>query len=645
MPENKTVKYMLTGALSGAVAGWLWGVGTAVWVLAYNDALAGPWPTWAVVFGISAPAGAFPAAVLGAVLAVLFARKTDRVLTYLIAFLAAAMIGWIIYVPSVDSHMADWVSIIIRIFAAASAVAVFLAVRKVLISRNMEGRLPSKSIVAIWVVLALLVEAPLAYRAISLSRKNTDANVKLSEAKVTAIAPKFLPLDKFPNRDKDDRGKVFILGMDALTWERMDPLIARGKLPNFEKLKSRSAWGPIETVEPPLSPRLWTTMATGKTPKEHGIEAFTLYHYTFIDRWKKIKFPKEVSFLKDIAKPFYRRAVIPISNSQRKVKALWNIADEAGIGVGVVDWWASWPPERINGFIVTDHAYFDAVANNVSRGWYTRAIRGDLTWPPELYDAIARFSTPLDAATPYRFEDFVDFTDADRTGFKELLQFNPRSRHQNPLRTIVMSVLHDDFYASGALHLIKTKGQPELTMVYLRAVDWISHASWVYAAEDPKNGKVESSFVDRYAGSVEAAYVYADGWLGKFLDAIEPGTTLLVVSDHGFGPDENSKSGYGHNYPYPGAVFVTGPHVKSGVELKGASIEDVAANALTWLGLPIGVDMVGKPWRNIMTDEWLQRHPIRRIKTYEAGVIAGMAGVSAEDKEMVERLKALGYIQ
>src|SRR5206468_12214087 len=39
---------------------------------------------------------------------------------------------------------------------------------------------------------------------------------------------------------------VAILGLDGADWEVIDPLIARGRLPNLARLKARAAWGPMK---------------------------------------------------------------------------------------------------------------------------------------------------------------------------------------------------------------------------------------------------------------------------------------------------------------------------------------------------------------------------------------------------------------
>ena len=48
----------------------------------------------------------------------------------------------------------------------------------------------------------------------------------------------------------------------------------------------------------------------------------------------------------------------PPSATLRSVKTFWNVASEKGLRVGVVNWWATWPADAVNGWIVTDRAAF-----------------------------------------------------------------------------------------------------------------------------------------------------------------------------------------------------------------------------------------------------------------------------------------------
>jgi len=68
--------------------------------------------------------------------------------------------------------------------------------------------------------------------------------------------------------------KVLLIGWDAADWKVIHPLMDKGEMPNLQRLVEAGAVGQIATLHPPLSPMLWTSIATGKRPFKHGIHGF-----------------------------------------------------------------------------------------------------------------------------------------------------------------------------------------------------------------------------------------------------------------------------------------------------------------------------------------------------------------------------------
>lgn len=68
--------------------------------------------------------------------------------------------------------------------------------------------------------------------------------------------------------------RVLLIGIDGGSWNVIDPMIARGELPNLAALMQRGVHAELETVEPLISPAVWTSIATGRSPKAHGIGDF-----------------------------------------------------------------------------------------------------------------------------------------------------------------------------------------------------------------------------------------------------------------------------------------------------------------------------------------------------------------------------------
>ena len=78
----------------------------------------------------------------------------------------------------------------------------------------------------------------------------------------------------------ENNRKVLLIGVDAMTWNRVLPLVRRGMLPNIERLMDEGAYGVLQSYKSFRadveqwgfwSPVVWTTIATGVYPERHGI--------------------------------------------------------------------------------------------------------------------------------------------------------------------------------------------------------------------------------------------------------------------------------------------------------------------------------------------------------------------------------------
>jgi len=149
--------------------------------------------------------------------------------------------------------------------------------------------------------------------------------------------------------------KVLLIGWDAADWKVIRPLIDAGEMPNIARLVRTGASASIATLQPSFSPTLWTSIATGKRPFDHGIHGFSE--------------PRPDG-----------RAIQRISNLSRKCKAVWNILGQSGLRSIVVGWWPSYPAEPISGVMVSDQFHRSGRKFQSAPG---------MVHPPELADALS----------------------------------------------------------------------------------------------------------------------------------------------------------------------------------------------------------------------------------------------------------------
>src|SRR5690606_8655719 len=74
----------------------------------------------------------------------------------------------------------------------------------------------------------------------------------------------------------------------------------------------------------------------------------------------------------------------------------------------------------------------------------------------------------------------------------------------------------------------------DFAMVVFNGTDTISHALWKYM--DEQHPLHDPHQAMKYGHAIRDYYQYLDGKLAEIVDTLPDDTTLLVMSDHGFGP-------------------------------------------------------------------------------------------------------------
>jgi predicted AlkP superfamily phosphohydrolase/phosphomutase len=396
--------------------------------------------------------------------------------------------------------------------------------------------------------------------------------------------------------DHAPKEKVLLIGLDGAEWDLIHPMVEAGELPNLARLMHEGVHGKLRSLEPlAKSPAIWTTIATGRSPEEHGIESF-------VDKVNGR----------------------PLTQNLRKVRALWNIFSGVGRSVGVVGWLMSWPAEKVNGFVVSDYLQYDARGS-------TRM--NDRTYPPGLEADIAPMVVHW-KSVPWRFVD--QFLDQPA----DTLRMDPNLvRLLRPIKWIGAG---DITFAQVGTALYRTE-HPDFMAVYLRGMDAMGHLYWNYMIPDSlPPGTLDPEGMKYLTGAERAYYRFTDHLIGPLLDLADENTTIIVVSDHGF------KGGLGRGvqaHKLDGVIIMAGNHVGKG-EITGATVYDVTPTVLALMGLPPAQDMRGKVLWSAL-DASIPRDRFKnRIPTYETGERAGSQKPvqSPVDEELKERLRSLGYI-
>ena len=412
------------------------------------------------------------------------------------------------------------------------------------------------------------------------------------------------------------RPRVIVVGWDGADWKLLDPLLKEGRLPNLAALVANGRTWNLDTYQPMASPLIWTTIATGRTPVDHGVTDFQELD------------PKT-------------RTRLPISGRSRKVPAIWNLASVKGLTVGVVGWWATWPAEKVNGFLVSDRAapvLFDPEALSKSPA---------LTWPEGLADGV-RLIGRREGNPP--FEDVAQSLHVSRAEFDAAVA--KREDLANPVTGFRKILGATRTIGKVALELYD-RGATELLMVYFQGTDEIGHVLGRFEA--PKLPAVSEEDFGKFKDGIAALYVEADRILGELSRrAIRDGATLILASDHGFRHGEGrpaSVSGTQFDTAFlwheaPGILVAAGPGVIPSPARGKAGVFDLAPTLCRLLGLPSDPAFEGKPIAGfavrpaVPSVSWAKVAPVERLVV--------LAGASAEEKksadEFTKQLISLGYL-
>jgi predicted AlkP superfamily phosphohydrolase/phosphomutase/tetratricopeptide (TPR) repeat protein len=370
--------------------------------------------------------------------------------------------------------------------------------------------------------------------------------------------------------------KLLLVGWDGADWQMMQPLIDTGRMPHLRRLVEGGVMGNLRTLQPVLSPILWTSITTGKRAYLHGVHGF-------------------VEPTPD------GTALRPTSSATRTCKALWNILAQSGKRCHALGWFASHPAENINGVCVSQ----------MFPGAPPSATPDD--WP-----------IPPGAVFPNELaEDFADlrFHPAEVTGAM-LAQFIPAAAQldqRDPEVARLLTALARRLAECISLHALTTAAMEEhawdFCTAYYDTIDRVGHDFMVY--HPPRLDNVRPDLFEPLQGVMNAVYEFHDQMLGRLLALAGPEAHIMIVSDHGFESGSGrptqavEPSQWHRNF---GMFLLAGAGVKKDELVHGATLLDIAPTALAMFGLPVGRDMEGK----VLMNAFESPLAFERIDSWEA---------------------------
>ena len=477
-------------------------------------------------------------------------------------------------------------------------------------------------------------------------------------------------------------------------------------MPHLQKIMESGGSGVLESDVPLISPKLWTSIFTGKKQEKHGIHFF--------------------------------------GNTSDAVqcKRIWDIYNDSGLRVGIFGTLVTWPPRPVNGFIVP-----------------SIFALGSETYPEE-YRPFQEFvlgerATLKEERTGKSVLGLVQSANKLRsygisptTFWYGLIHFLwEKARAKRYL---------DMYWRKGIVHLklsvdmfrhLFAVFKPHFSTFHIHLCDAVSHRYWAFF-EPEKFPEVNKDDVRKYGEVIPRVYEEADWAIGRIVSLADDETSVVIASDHGstafqylfdpylvnierlfqilgiektvlparfgletflfFQKEENfetilrmldgftlkgtnqkvfdtkcqskyiilriskklQKTGVDEKafidsaqfgtvqftelfyrpkmkisgvHHLEGVLIMAGPDIKNGITITDATIFDLTPTLLTLMGYPVAKDMDGRVLTEVFRDDFLKKSPVRYIKTYESPSFQKDPEV-VDSSKVKERLKALGYL-
>jgi predicted AlkP superfamily phosphohydrolase/phosphomutase len=494
--------------------------------------------------------------------------------------------------------------------------------------------------------------------------------------------------------------KILLIGLDGASWKIILPLIKEGKLPNIKRLMDNGCWGKLETITPPFSEIIWTTIATGKTPQIHGITG-------------------------NIVEDPDTAEMVPPTSNLRKVKAIWNILSDYKKRVGVIGYKVSWPAEKVNGVMISDRA--DA-SKYLSSGYseppfadlYGQVIFnsfGDLKDNPAVivdrdniygkdifmfncaryllktkeFDFFCIYLYGIDILSHRYWRNMFPQTqrtsDENRPEYKDVIKDSYiwcdsvigellknvdknttvtvvsdhgfKAREQNGERYI-FDKINRLFEIAGLKKLkhnsklINLKITPPQVWIYKKNIEIAGNLSkdeFSLVRENAKKAirdiKVEENgrCIFKILNDTQSGFTVEIDT--QTIDKPEGFHVLVKGQEYKMLDFMMKDPAYGEHDVNDAVIIISGKNIRRNQKLHSASAYDIVPTVLYMFDLPLAKDMPGKVLKSAIAKSFLYAHRPRHIYTYEKNnkIISDKPIRAPLDEKIIkERMRSLGYI-
>ena len=278
--------------------------------------------------------------------------------------------------------------------------------------------------------------------------------------------------------------KTILIGLDGATFSILDLLMNDGTMPFLKQFVSRGVRAKLLSTVHPLTPPAFTSMATGRSPGNHGI-------YDFVKSEEKD------------GKIFFTL----YDSRDIKCETVWSIASRQNLKVGLINYIMTSPPKPLNGYVIPGMVHWRHLRRNI--------------YPEGLYEEIKEQLPGFDAK-----KLAWDFKQEEKA-----VLFMPDEEYRE---WVIHHLERERQWFQITRYLMKERPS-ELMAVVFDGGDKIQHICWEFL--DPHFFQPNPSSWESEVRQLCLQYFRElDGYLKEIVSLAGPNANIFIVSDHGFGP-------------------------------------------------------------------------------------------------------------
>jgi len=401
--------------------------------------------------------------------------------------------------------------------------------------------------------------------------------------------------------------RVRMIAIDGVDPGVLDEVARSGEIPALARAlaDARAALELNDSATPRDPARAWTTVATGQPPGAHGVHGLETRRVAGLQGSLAADEQSRIGTTIRAATDLLRLTRPSVaSGNERRVKAVWEVAGDAGLRTLVVNWWATWPAvSGSTGAVILS----DRAALRLEHGGAPDAEIA----PASLYDALRTHWPAIRAKAAGRARSAAAGLNWGGADVRAVLE------RSGSLDAIQLALMQEASTPS-----------PDLSAVYLPGLDIAQNVLL-----GPGGRGLAPSEVATRLQALRSYFVFLDRLLAEVLT---PGDSDLVVVVTE--PGRIAASGAG--------VFgMIGRIAAPNASVRGRAL-DVAPTILHALGIPVSRELPGSPLLDLFTSEFVQRYPVRQVTTYGPPSVTDQDRSGRPlDQEMIDRLRSLGYVK